>query len=722
VARLLDVVTRDHIATTIELEPLKREDIEEMVEAMWERVPSAEDLAALEKLGEGVPFFIEELAAARAVGHRDVPATIARAVGARLDRLDERARGVVVAASLMTGALDPAVLAIVSGIAEREIPAHLIAAARAGLLTDDEGHLVFRHALVRESIASSILSVERRELHEKLARALEQRYAQDLDAHAAALARHWSDAGDEAKAAEWWVKAGERALDAGALDEASEAFKNASSEHAAEEVRLRALMGQGVLAMRTHAFHDAKALFRKVADSYIARDERLPAARALFELARLTISEFDRAGLSVLDEAIALLDLDEPFSRRLKVEKGLHLIRSFHEIDDAEPLLLAVLTTTSDSAEADTWALAHQGLAWLAEGKGDLDLVNDHMSRAIGVVDRLQNLDTVTSVASDRALFGAQQGRTSEATEIIQTWRDRFAERLMSSRVALLDHMLVWLLWRRGTPAAAEQVALRLETTRWALLWGRVVRVWAAAERGDESLGRSILDSWWKDLGDPAHRLHAMLNPSESSLSEGYAAVAELVYGAFAEAPVSDECLASARAQVRAGISVLDVDALTFTLAARVMLRAGDNEGATEAIKQLEPLLIDRPYPWHLGAVAEIKGGMKDGPELAATAFEEAASHFAGAANLSDRARCLRLLAKATALPEKRIELLREGRSLALEAGALAELNRTDALLRDAGVRPRAGRPKGSRRSQGELSAREQEVAVLVAGGPRTPR
>jgi len=63
------------------------------------------------------------------------------------------------------------------------------------------------------------------------------------------------------------------------------------------------------------------------------------------------------------------------------------------------------------------------------------------------------------------------------------------------------------------------------------------------------------------------------------------------------------------------------------------------------------------------------------------------------------------------------VRRLAEARELAFEAGATAEVNRIEARMRELGARPRAGRPKGPRRPEGSLSAREEEVVALVAAG-----
>ncbi|MGH2728799.1 MAG: AAA family ATPase, partial [Actinomycetota bacterium] len=165
-ARLLDSVARERVAEEIALAPLDSAGMAEMLELIWERPATEEELNELARLGEGVPFFIEELATARQeAGKTQVPRSIEQSVAARVADLGEEAARVLRAASLMTGALHVAVLALACDLPNDRVAAHLTAAAGAGLLVDLEDRLVFRHSLAREAIASGLISVETAQTH-----------------------------------------------------------------------------------------------------------------------------------------------------------------------------------------------------------------------------------------------------------------------------------------------------------------------------------------------------------------------------------------------------------------------------------------------------------------------------------------------------------------------------------------------------------------------------
>lgn len=78
----------------------------------------------------------------------------------------------------------------------------------------------FKHALVQESAYMSLLKNDRRKLHRACARALEDTFPNALDEHAALLAQHYAEAGDETKTFEYARRAGDAALHIHALPEA----------------------------------------------------------------------------------------------------------------------------------------------------------------------------------------------------------------------------------------------------------------------------------------------------------------------------------------------------------------------------------------------------------------------------------------------------------------------------------------------------------------------
>ena len=96
------------------------------------------------------------------------------------------------------------------------IAAELIHARGAPL----EATYVFKHALVQDTAHASLLRNRRQRIHAEIARALEERFADQVETAPAIIAHHYTDAGLPEPAARYWLKAAELALSRSAPTEA----------------------------------------------------------------------------------------------------------------------------------------------------------------------------------------------------------------------------------------------------------------------------------------------------------------------------------------------------------------------------------------------------------------------------------------------------------------------------------------------------------------------
>ena len=92
---------------------------------------------------------------------------------------------------------------------------------------EPELEYLFRHALVQDAAYSTLLTTDRRRLHQAVGEAVETLYADRLDELAAMLARHFQRAGDEQHALDYYVRAGYSALASFANQEAETLFRSA---------------------------------------------------------------------------------------------------------------------------------------------------------------------------------------------------------------------------------------------------------------------------------------------------------------------------------------------------------------------------------------------------------------------------------------------------------------------------------------------------------------
>jgi ABC-type oligopeptide transport system substrate-binding subunit/class 3 adenylate cyclase len=187
---------------------------------------------------EGNPFFLEELIRSLAdsgslvrdgEGWRfdhetgvEIPPTVEKVILARIDRLDADPRDVLTAASVLGREFGLPLLQAVSG--DGDVRESLSTLMRLDLLREarrwPEPEYRFKHALIQEAAYRTLVVDERRALHRKAATWLEDRYEEREDEVAGLLAHHWLAAADQDKAVAYLTKAGDRARQEYALDEA----------------------------------------------------------------------------------------------------------------------------------------------------------------------------------------------------------------------------------------------------------------------------------------------------------------------------------------------------------------------------------------------------------------------------------------------------------------------------------------------------------------------
>src|SRR5580693_6569660 len=187
---------------------------------------SAETVATIVAKTDGVPLFVEELTRSvmeSAGEHGAVPATLKDSLMARLDRLGQ-AREVAQIAAVIGRQFTLSLLAAVASKGPSELEAILTKLAAAGIVFPEERgqerSFSFKHALVRDVAYESLLLARRREWHERIARALEKRFADIAASEPELLAYHFGEAGLPAPACDYRMRAGDQAVSRSAYTEA----------------------------------------------------------------------------------------------------------------------------------------------------------------------------------------------------------------------------------------------------------------------------------------------------------------------------------------------------------------------------------------------------------------------------------------------------------------------------------------------------------------------
>jgi len=241
--RVLAELLRQRIGRQVTLGPLSRQEMTDLLEGLSGTEPPDEAIDFFVRTTEGHPFFIEELyrhlidqageehSAAqrwdRLPGSEvDVPESVRVVILQRVDRLRERTREFLRAASIAGRIFDPQVACFLTDLDQADLVSAVDEAEAAGLIVGrpagPELRYEFTHDLIRHSLLSELSLVRQRTMHLRVVEAMEALYP-DVESRAGEIVSHFEAAGDYArpeKAVQYLILAANRALEGAASEDA----------------------------------------------------------------------------------------------------------------------------------------------------------------------------------------------------------------------------------------------------------------------------------------------------------------------------------------------------------------------------------------------------------------------------------------------------------------------------------------------------------------------
>ena len=212
----------------ISLSPLDRAGVAQMVgEISARHALSNEVIEGVSERTGGVPLFVEEvtrllLERGEQGGVQAIPPTLQQSLAARLDQLGP-AREIAQIGAVLGRDFAYTLLRDVAETDEPALQASLDRLADADLLfvegAPPNANYRFKHALIQDAAYESLLKTRRQALHRRAAEIL-RRQPERATAEPEVIAHHFTQAGLDDLAIEWWGKAGDQALRRSAFQEA----------------------------------------------------------------------------------------------------------------------------------------------------------------------------------------------------------------------------------------------------------------------------------------------------------------------------------------------------------------------------------------------------------------------------------------------------------------------------------------------------------------------
>jgi predicted ATPase len=478
---------RSHLSQLV-LNRLGRKQVKAMIEKMT--TGNALSAAVIEQIHvktDGVPLFVEELTKSvietfGAQGHEShqplaIPATLQEALLARLDRLPT-ARPVAQLGATLGREFSYELLHAVAPIQENDLQTSLVQLVEAEILYQrgvaQQTRYFFKHALIQDTAYQSLLRSTRQHYHHQIAQVLEARFPETTEHQPELVAHHYTEANRIAQAIPYWQRAGQKAVERSANEEAVGHLTKGlellsvlpdTLERAREELILQTTLGHALTAIKGWSDPGVGAAYARSLELCKQIGDSSQLSRVLFGLWAfyVEVPQFQTAQ-----------------------EMGEQLLSLAHQTHDQ--LLLAE---------------AHFTLGFIWFFRGEIASARDHLQQGIA-------RHALTRGRSRAALYGLDPRVPCRSVIAYALWLLGYPDRaLRSSRAALalaqdLSHPYSSAIALHFAAATAQcrgegsgtqehaEALIRLCTEQGFTLflaWGMILRGWALALRGDRAQG-----------------------------------------------------------------------------------------------------------------------------------------------------------------------------------------------------------------------------------------
>ncbi len=295
-----------------------------------------------------------------------MPESVREVIERRVERLGDQSLEVLRLAGVIGREFDVELLGAVVEMDEARLLDQLDGAVAASVLAESSeqvGRFRFLHALINQTLYEGLGATRRARMHQRVAEALEELYGADPGEHLSELALHWRLAAvsvEKAKAAEYALRAGQRALSNLAPAEALKLFADAValSGNAVSTERCQALIGLGVAQRQVGepVYRETLLEASQIASELENAELAARAALASYRGSNSVIGTVDEDRIRAIQRAIELDDPPNPARRaRLLALQALELTFG-PELARRKDLADAALALAHSTGDARTLA------------------------------------------------------------------------------------------------------------------------------------------------------------------------------------------------------------------------------------------------------------------------------------------------------------------------------------------------------------------------------
>jgi class 3 adenylate cyclase/tetratricopeptide (TPR) repeat protein len=454
----------------------------------------------------GNPLFVEELTSSllengfiqrkihryvltRTLSEIQVPDTIQGIIAARMDRLQDDLKRTIQVASVIGRGFPFRILQTTMGMSE-ELKSHLLSLQALEFISEKklfpELEYIFKHALTQEVAYNSLLQKKRKEIHERIGRAIEELYPDRLEEYYELLAYHYGRSDKKEKALGYLDLANRKAAQVNAMQEAKAYFDEAMKS------------------------------LDTLPDTEDNRQWRISLLVRQWSVFQLLFKFPEYYGLLTQCESIAAQFRNQALLGAIYVRKG-HCEWWFGSLDQAIETVTKAVELCEASGSAEDAGYAYTLLEWCHLYKGDYEQVLTSMKEVIHRFEQQFNRRWCVLALSGASWAYAQTGRWDEALqkarEALKVAEEYANDSLVSYAALFISYLHTW---KRDLTRAAEygDLAVQKASTPADKAWAQVALAHACCRADDPARGVELLSG-----------LIPMYRTSQWALGESYATI-----------------------------------------------------------------------------------------------------------------------------------------------------------------------------------------------------
>lgn len=420
----------------IELSPLGEGATEEVIQGLLQtdEVPG-QFVELIHKKTSGNPLFVKEcikhmveedsIDPDKGIFPKEdvvsVPDIIQQVIERRINRLDNDAKKVMEIGSVIGDVIDYSILVEVSDVNTFDLLDHIDILFSTGLWEEspDEERIYFHHSITRDTVYRGLRDIKKRLLHKKIARCMEEVYKGRIDDFYPNLAFHHHNAEQYEEAFEYYIKAGEKAKELYAYEDAIEMYEKALiltekfGDGTEKMIDIREELSEIYQVLGEYdkgRDHLRSILEEDIAASKECRIYRKLARSWLLQGNLETALEKVEAGMSLLEEGDGF---EKELCKFLSLKGWINI--DFGEHDRAIELFKEQEGIAERLNDDQLKGRANHDLGSVYYTQGKVDAAKEHLEKAIDTWREIDERHNLVSSLNNLGLVNMYKGRWDEA-------------------------------------------------------------------------------------------------------------------------------------------------------------------------------------------------------------------------------------------------------------------------------------------------------------------